>query len=291
MPSRPPSLRAIAAFEAAARYESFSKAAAELNLTQGAVSHAISTLEERLNVELFSRSSRRIVLTEAGRVLAGRVRLGLSLLSGAFDTSPWLDRNSLRVSALPVFARRILAPVLPSLRQELPDVSLHLTSSWNLERIGTDFDVGLRYGPGRWSGLSAVKIADETLIAVAAPNYLGSKLRAPAELLQQDLIAHPEFPWAPWLQAAGLPAKEPDVSLWITDSDALIEAAVAGAGVALVRSCLAERELRLGSLIRLFDVEVRAPYSYWLAWNPTTPKAELIDSFRRWLQRQLPQYG
>lgn len=291
MPSRPPSLRAIAAFEAAARYESFSKAASELNLTQGAVSHAISSLEERLDIELFTRSSRRIALTEAGRALVGRVRLGLSLLSNAFDTSPWLDRSTLRVSALPVFARRIMTPLLPSLRRELPGVNLHLASSWNLERIGADFDIGLRYGPGRWSGLSAVKIADETLIAVAAPGHSGQALRAPVDLLKQDLIAHPEFPWAPWFQAAGLPAKEPGASLQITDSDVLIDAAAAGAGIALVRSRLVERELRLGTLMRLFDVEVRAPYSYWMAWNPTTPKVELIDGFRQWLQRQLQSSG
>lgn len=287
MPSRPPSLRAIAAFEAAARHESFSKAAAELKLTQGAVSHAISSLEERLNVELFHRSSRQVVLTEAGRVFAGRVRLALSLLADAFDTRPWLDRNTLRVSALPAFARRILAPLLPALRNELPDVILHLSSSPNLERIGIDHDVGLRYGPGRWSGLSAVKIADETLFAVAAPGLAGQLPRTPAEMPKHTLISHPEFPWAPWFQAAGLPASEPSASMWITDSDALVDAAAAGAGIALVRSRLAERELRLGTLIRLFDIEVRSAYAYWMVWNPATPKTELIDRFRHWLQRQL----
>jgi LysR family glycine cleavage system transcriptional activator len=288
MPSRPPSLRHIAAFEAAARHESFSKAAAELNLTQGAISHAISALEERLNVELFSRSNRQTVLTEAGRVLAGRVRLGLTLLSDAFDTSPWLDRQTLRVSALPVYARRVLAPLLPAFRRELPGVTLRLSSSWNLERIGVDFDVGLRYGPGRWSGLSAVKLGEETLIAVASADYLPRPPSAPADLLKHDLIGHPEFPWAPWFQAAGLPAKEPAISLWITDSDTLVDAAAAGAGIALVRSSLAERDLRRGSLVRLFDVAVPAPYSYWIVWNPATPKAALIDKFRQWLQGHLP---
>ncbi len=287
MPTRPPSLRAIAAFEAAARHESFSKAAAELSLTQGAVSHAISSLEQRLNVELFRRSSRQVVLTEAGRVFAGRVRLALSLLSDAFETRPWLDRSTLRVSALPAFTRRILAPLLPSFRQELPGVNLYLTSSPTLERIGADYDVGLRYGPGRWSGLSAVKIADETLLAVAAPDLSGRLPESPAELLGRELIAHPEFPWAPWFQAAGLPAREPAATLWITDSDALVDAATAGAGIALVRSRLAERELRLGTLVRLFSVEVRSAYAYWMVWNPTTPKTELIDGFRSWLQRHL----
>ena len=288
MPSRPPSLRAIAAFEAAARHQSFSKAAAELNLTQGAVSHAISSLERRLNVELFVRAGRQIFLTEAGRTFAGRVRLGLSLIGDAFETSPWLDRKTLRISALPAFARRIMTPLLPSLRQRFPDVAIHLASSWNLEQIGTDYDIGLRYGPGRWSGLSAAKIADETLIVVASPAY-EAKPATPADLLQHDLIGHPEFPWSLWFEAAGVVTKEPATRLSLTDSDMLVGAAVSGAGIALVRSCLAEEELRSGALVRLFPVEAPAPYAYWMVWNPTTPKAAMIEDFRKWLAAKLDE--
>jgi LysR family transcriptional regulator, glycine cleavage system transcriptional activator len=286
MPSRPPSLRAIAAFEAAARHQSFSKAAAELNLTQGAVSHAISSLEKRLNVELFVRSGRQIFLTEAGRTFAGRVRLGLSLIGDAFETSPWLDRKTLRISALPAFARRTITPLLPSLREALPDIAIHLASSWSLDQIGTDYDIGLRYGPGRWSGLSAAKIADETLIVVAAPTYKATPA-TPADLLQHNLIGHPEFPWSLWFEAAGVATKEPATLLSLTDSDMLVGAAVSGAGIALVRSVLAQEELRSGALVRLFAIEAPAPYAYWMVWNPTTPKASLIETFHKWLVAEL----
>ena len=287
MPSRPPSLRAIAAFEAAARHQSFSKAAAELVLTQGAVSHAISSLEKRLGVELFVRSGRQIVLTDAGRTLAGRVRLGLSLIGDAFETSPWLERSTLRITVVPAFARRVIAPLLPSLRRDFRDLVVHMSSSWNLEPIGSDYDVGLRYGPGRWNGLSAARIADETLVAVASPLYPRSLPTSPRELFKHDLIGHPEFPWSLWFDAAGIPTREPAVSLSVTDSDVLIDAAAAGAGIALVRSCLADQQLRSGALLRLFDVEAPAPYAYWMVWNPTTPKAGLIEEFRLWLETKL----
>lgn len=288
MTSRPPSLRAIAAFEAAARHQSFSKAAGELNLTQGAVSHSISSLEKRLNVELFVRAGRRLFLTEAGRTFAGRVRLGLSLISDAFETSPWLDRKTLRISALPAFARRVMTPLLASLREGFPGVTIHLASSWNLEQIGTDYDVGVRYGPGQWSGLSAAKLAAETLIVVASPAYKAPPA-TPTDLLRHELLSHPDFPWSLWLESAGVAAKEPRTHLALTDSDMLIGAAVSGAGIALVRSCLARDELRSGALVRLFAVEAPAPYAYWMVWNPTSPKAALIEDFRRWLMAELAE--
>jgi len=287
MPSRPPSLRAIAAFEAAARHQSFSKAAAELVLTQGAVSHAISALEKRLSVELFVRSGRQIVLTDAGRALAGRVRLGLSLIGDAFEASPWLDRTNLRITVVPAFARRVMAPLLPSLRRTFRDMTLHVSSSWNLEPIGSEYDVGLRYGPGRWSGLAAAKIAEETLIAVASPLYPRALPTSPGELLKHDLIGHPEFPWSVWFDAAGIATREPRAALSVTDSDMIIDAAAAGAGMALVRSCLAQEELRSGALVRLFDVEAPAPYAYWMVWDPATPKVRLIEQFRAWLEGEL----
>src|ERR1044071_7580490 len=98
MAVRPPSLRSISAFEAAARHQSFAKAAQELNLTTSAVSHAIKSLETRLPTRLFDRAGRRVALTGEGQTLAVRVRLSLSLLGDAFDASPWLRRDRLVVS-------------------------------------------------------------------------------------------------------------------------------------------------------------------------------------------------
>lgn len=291
MAARPPSLRTIAAFEAAARHENFSKAASELNLTQGAVSHAIQTLEARLGVKLFERERRRLVLTEPGRTFAGQVRLSLGLLSKAFESRPWLRKDRLNITALPVFARRILGPRLLKLREAFPNLEIHITSSWKLDDIRTQ-DLGLRYGPGGWAGLSAVKIADEVMIAVASPSYAREGLHDPKDLLNRDLLGHPEFPWAPWLNVAGLDiVDEPRVKLVLNDSDLLIDAAVGGVGIALVRSALVHTELAQGTLVKLFDIEQQAPYSYWVVWNPASPKIDLIKDFRKWVALEMSVYS
>lgn len=283
MAFRPPSLSAVSAFEAAARHQNFTKAADELNLTHGAVSHAIRGLEERLGVRLFERHGKGVLLTEAGRKFAGRVRLSLGLLGDLFDTTPWLERNRLVISVLPLFATQILVPRLGGFRDLYPDVAIELRSGDALAALGDGtVDIGLRYGPGAWSGVSAVKLADEELFPVISPHLAGGMPRSPEDLIGHEFIGHPEFPWAPWLQAAGLDPVEPKHRLTTTDSAIAMEAAVAGMGVLLGRSLMVEQELIAGRLVRPFDLQVRSNYAYWLAWSEGSPRIELIRTFKDW---------
>src|SRR4051794_8309431 len=161
MPVRPPSLRAVAAFEAAARHASFTKAAAELNLTPGAISHAIKSLEQRLDQQLFIREGRSVALTAEGLTLAARVRLSLGLLSDAFDTAPWRERDRLVISTLGAIAQRILLPALADLQRVMPGVTLDIRSSASLADFDRDIDVAIRFGPGGWRGLQSRFLADE----------------------------------------------------------------------------------------------------------------------------------
>lgn len=288
MAVRPPSLRAIAAFEAAARHQSFSKAAQELNLTHGAISHAVKGLEERLGSRLFERRARGVALTEAGRVLAGKVRLSVALLGEAFEVRPQLQRSHLAISALPHFASRFLIPRLGSFRDAHPEISLRLTLTERLANIGDgEVDLALRYGPGQWTGTNAFKLADERLFPVATPSHPATRLKHPRELPIDQLIEHPEFSWKPWFAAAGLDWPEVRMALSIDESSILLDAAAAGAGVALGRSLLVQPDLRSGRLVRLFDVEIAAPYSYWLVWSPTSQKEETIGKFRDWLAAEI----
>lgn len=283
MVARPPSLRAVSAFEAAARHQSFSRAAEELALTHGAISHAIRGLEARLNVQLFERHGRGVSLTEPGRVFAGRVRLSLGLLAEAFETRPWVEGTRLTVSVLPSFGMRVLAPRLADFQVRHPEISLVLRAGWALADL-TDgaVDVGLRYGPGGWVGVSAVRLAKETLFPVASPAVAGG-LRTPGDLADRELLGHPEFPWAPWFAAAGLDWPEPRPRLTIDESVLLLDAAAAGAGVALARSMLVEADLASGRLVRPFAVEVASDYAYWFVWDPASPKQAAIGAFRDWL--------
>jgi LysR family glycine cleavage system transcriptional activator len=291
MAGRPPSLRAISAFEAAARYGSFAKAAAELHLTQGAISHAVRTLENRLGTCLFDRQSRGVVLTEAGRLLAGRVRLSIALLSDAFETRPWLERSRLVVSALPALASRVLVPRLKRFYDQHPNIEVEVRSNWALTPIGEgEIDIGLRYGPGGWVGLSAVKLADEMLCPVVGSAYDKPFPSTPGDLIEHQLICHPEFPWEVWFAAAGLRPFEAVRSVTLDDSILVLEAAIAGMGIALGRSFLTQCDILNGRLVRLFDIEIRSQYSYWMVWNPVSPKLPTIDLFRTWLAEELADY-
>lgn len=291
MPGRPPSLRAIAAFEAAARHQSFAKAADELNLTHGAISHAIRSLEDRLGSELFDRQGRGVSLTEPGRVLAGRVRLGIGLLSDAFETRPWVERSKLVISVLPGFATRLLVPRLARFRARHPDIELDIHVTWSLAPVGErEVDIGLRYGPGGWAGLSAVRLLDETLFPVVSPDYPRPLPATPADLLDHDLISHPEFSWRVWFAAAGVETAEPKSPFAIDDSVLNLDLAAAGVGIALARSLLVQADLDSGRLTRLFETQVKADYSYWMVWNPVSPKLANIELFRAWLTEELAAY-
>lgn len=280
MPVRPPSLRSIAAFEAAARHASFTRAAAELNLTPGAISHAIKALEQRLDQQLFTRFGRTVALTEQGLTLAARVRLSMGLLADAFDTAPWRARDRLVVSTLASIAQRILLPALDQLRDGCPGVMLDLRCSNALADFDREIDLAIRFGPGGWRGLQSRFLGDECLFPVAGPEYCGGVRPAEqAHLSDCVLIHHPESSWRLWLDPA-----EPDPSrsgnaLYIDDSIVALEAAAAGHGIALARGRLVASDLRAGRLVRLFDRSVPAEYGYWAVWSGSSPKQPAITAF------------
>ncbi len=278
MPVRPPSLRSIAAFEAAARHGSFTRAAAELNLTPGAISHAIKALEQRLNQQLFVRDGRAVSLTDSGRTLAARVRLSLGLLADAFDTAPWRARDRLVISTLSSIAERLLLPALAEIKIAAAGMTLDFRCTTSLAGFERDVDLAIRFGPGGWHGVQTRFLGAEFLFPVASAAYNGGNLpRDQAGLADHILIHHPESSWRLWLDPV-----EPDPSisgkaLFIDDSALAIEAAAAGQGIALARGRLVAGELASGSLIRLFERQVPAEYGYWAVWSGASPKHPIID--------------
>ncbi len=283
MSTRPPSLRAIAAFEAAARHQSFAEAARELNLTTSAISHAIKGLETRLRTRLFDRAGRKVTLTAEGQTLAVRVRLSLSLLGDAFDTSPWLRRDRLVISTLASMASRI-APRLPDFQRRFGNVELELRCGSALADLTDDVDVAIRFGPGGWTGLQARHLGDESLFPVASPAFRGGDLpRTIDELHDCTLIRHPESTWRLWLHPLGYNPNDFPATLTIDDLGVALDVARQGQGVALARSWLVRDDLKAGRLVRLFDHEVSAEYSYWAVWSGGSARRALIASFVEWL--------
>jgi LysR family glycine cleavage system transcriptional activator len=282
VPVRPPSLRAIAAFEAAARHESFTKAADELNLTQSAISHAIRSLELRLGVELFDRFGRTVALTDSGRTFASRLRLSLNLISEAFETPARPSRSRLVVAATACIAERILANRLPAFLADHPDGELELrTVNGAAEVSAGDVDVAILYGAGACAGLTQRRLAGEALFPVAAP---GPDLpRDPEDLACAHLIHQPEHPWRLWLEQVGLSNLPIHAALTADNPLAALELARNGAGVCLARGLLVQDDLSAGRLIRLFNAEAALREDYTAVWNPASPRADLIRPFVDWL--------
>lgn len=285
MPARPPSLRSIAAFEAAARHESFTRAAAELNLTTGAVSHAIRALETRLNRTLFNRSGRRVSLTASGQALASRIRLSIALLDDVFDLAPWLRHDRLVVTTLSSIADKILLPALSDLKRAMPGVAFDLRCSSALTDFDGEVDVAIRFGPGGWHGLDSRHLADERLFPVASPHFRGGDLPQSLEDLSGcELIRHPDSNWQLWLDPVALDFKTLRSTLSIDDSSLVLEAAAAGHGIALARARLVQPDLERGRLVRLFEHDVNAEYAYWAVWTGSSPKRDLIRTFVDWVK-------
>ena len=280
MAVRPPSLRSVAAFEAAARHASFTKAADELNLTPGAISHAIRGLEERLDRRLFERTGRAVKLTPAGQTLAARVRLSLGLLSDAFDAAPWRSLDRLVVTTTNAVAEKILGPNVQQLQERCGDVRLDLRCTDALSDLDDGVDVAIRFGPGGWRGLQSRLLAQEELFPVASPGYRGGAFpRSQAVLSDHRLIHHPESSWRLWLDPG-----EPDLAgsgraLYVDSSTLVLEAAASGIGIGLARARLAQGDIRSGRLARLMERAVPAEYSYWAVWNASSPKLPMIEAF------------
>lgn len=280
MPVRPPSLRAIAAFEAAARHQSFSKAAEELNLTRSAISHAIRTLEDRLGVNLFTRAGPSVLLTEPGRIFAGRLRLSLEMISQAFDMPARTDRALLRVGAPGDLMRQAVALGLADLRAGRPDLDLELRAQGGVsDLLSGAVDVLVMQAATAPVGLQARLLARETLVPVAAPGLFGRIPVSAEEVLNAPLIHCHTRPWRLWFEAAGVEAPSSAEGLKVDDTPVAVELARAGVGVCLAPWLVVQEDVKLRRLIRVSEVEAYLPEGYWALWNTGSAKGELINAF------------
>jgi LysR family glycine cleavage system transcriptional activator len=288
MARRLPPLNALRAFEAAARHLSFTRAAAELHVTQAAVSHQVKGLEEHLGRKLFRRLNRALLLTDDGQAYLPPVSRAFALLNEA--THDLLTRQApgpLTVSALPSFAARWLVPRLGRFRQIRPDIDLRIDPSAELSDFaGGDVDVSIRYGRGKYAGLRSDWLMTEDIFPVCSPALLDGPhpIREPGDLEHQVLLhddGHGD--WRTWLLAAGVDRVDASRGPIFTDSSMLIQAAMAGQGVALARGVLAADELAAGRLVRPFTLSLPTEYAYYLVCPDSTAEQPKIAAFRDWL--------
>jgi LysR family glycine cleavage system transcriptional activator len=294
MPRRLPPLNALKAFEAAARHESFTRAAEELCVTQGAVSHQVKALEAELGLKLFNRERQRLVITQAGRAYLEVVRDALDRI--AAGTERLLQRQSagaLTVSTSPNFAAKWLVHRLGRFAEAHPGIDLRVSASLHhVDFAREDVDLAIRHGDGQASGLHVTRLCAEVLTPVCSPKLLAGRsgLRKPADLARQTLIhIDDRNDWRKWLDAAGVGDVDLSRGPVLNQASMALDAAVDGQGVALARSALAAWDLIVGRLVRPFELSLPVPYAYWIVCPNATAKLPKIDTFRDWLLAEAAQ--
>ncbi len=287
--SQTPSFAALVAFESAARHMSFTRAAVELALTQGAVSRQIRTLEAIVGVSLFERVRRRVVLTDAGRLYLHDVREALARLGEATERVGAFGRAAapLNLATLPTFGTRWLVPRLPRLAEHAPSLVVNLATRLSPFDFDTEpFDAAIHHGAPIWAGAIAHHLMDETTVPVASPHFRDRhRIRRPADLLGVTLLQQSTRPtaWQRWFRAAGVgQAMVPGGPRY--DQFAMVaEAAAAGLGAAMVPRFLVEAELASGRLIVLFDAPFVGDTAYYLVVPEAKAGLPAIRTFRDWL--------
>lgn len=287
-----PSLDALRVFEVAARHGSFSRAAAELHVTHGAVSHRIRSLEDHLTVRLFERRGNSMALTGEGSQLLTSVNIAIDELNRGIERLRGSNAIDLTVSLLPVMAARWLIPRLSRFHERFPDIDINIRTSLALANFRSDgVDLAIRYGAGRWPGLKAVKLADEELFPVCSPHFDGGNLPTdPSQLLGLPLLRDSNLPWAGWFKLVGIHLREDVRGTSFTDANLLIQAAISGQGIALARKSIAAEEIAAGTLVKLFDSALRTNYSHFIVYPEESEKIRKVVVFRDWLLNESAQF-
>jgi len=282
-----PPLNGVKAFEAAARSESFTRAAEELSVTQGAISHQVKALETKLGLKLFHRERQRLILTEAGRDYLTVIRDALDQI--AAGTERLLQRQQsgvLTVSTSPDFAAKWLVNRLGRFAEKHPGVDLRVSASTHyVDFARDDVDVAIRHGDGNWPGLDVQRLYSERLFPVCSPKLVTGRNRIgkAADLLKFPLLRLEDTRnWTRLFEAAGVKANVGPGPV-LNRASMLIDAAIDGQGIALARTALAAWDLVNGRLVRPIDVSLRMANTYWFVCPKAVSNVPKVAAFRDWV--------
>jgi LysR family transcriptional regulator, glycine cleavage system transcriptional activator len=280
-------MSAVRVFEAAARHQSFTRAAEELGMTQAAVSYQIKVLEDRVGAPLFIRQPRQVTLTAKGRQLAPSVTEAFEGLRSAFAGLEDSVQSVLSITTLSTFASNWLVPRLGRFRQLYPSIAVQIAVSTDIVEFGqSEFDMGIRSGTGDWPGLETHALFPNHFMPVCSPELLkGVELREPLDILKLPLISPSDPWWHDWFAAAGVKnvdlSRRPDNSLGVQQFEGM--AAIAGQGVALINPFFFPDDLASGRLVKPFDLMAVTDRSYWLVYPKARRRSAKIEAFRDWV--------
>jgi LysR family glycine cleavage system transcriptional activator len=295
---RLPPLAAIRAFEAAARTENFTAAAAELGMTQAAVSYQVKSLEERLGAPLFVREKGRVRLTALGIRLLPALSSAFDAIEAAFASHRDEDESLLTVTTTHTFANTWLAWRVGAFQMEHPDLAVRLTTSNEVVDLRSgDADVAVRAGRGDWEGLEHHRLFASSFTPMASPECvaeaeqkLGRKLE-PGDIAQLNRINPSDDWWQQWFADNGVPAddsvlRRPGVRLENQANEG--HAAMAGQGFALLTPLLWKGDVAAGRLCVPFPDRVSARgWAYWLVYPAERRMVPKVKRFREWLLAEM----
>ncbi len=291
-----PSLNAVRMFEAAARYQNFTRAAEVLFVTQGAVSRQIKQLEVELGCELFRRDGPKLQLTTEGDQFYAAVTEGLGAIRrGTLELRRALAAPSLTISVLPSFAATWLVPRIGRFQEQNPETEVRISTSYQPVDfdVQPDIDAAIRWGQGGWPGVYSECLLSEQLFPVCSPRFIEEHgmPRSAQDVAALPLIRPDEDHdlWSEWFAVAREMAPTTGESLRYTDALLLLRAAIEGHGVALARSLLVEDELKSGRLVRVSDVELESPNSFYFVCPPRLKENKSIRRFLGWLRSEAGQ--
>jgi DNA-binding transcriptional LysR family regulator len=285
-----PSTASLLALEALDRLGTVTAAAAELNLTPGAISRAVKEAEGQLGVTLALRDRQRLRLTPAARDYIAQVRRALETLSSAslkLRGNP--QGGSLTIAILPAFGMHWLAPRLPAFRAAHPAVSLALSTRLRPFDLAVEgFDAAIHYGRADWAGAAHLLLMEEEVLPVCAPAVRVQPMTGPADLLALPLlmIESRTGDWGRWFAAQGLAGQRP-AGMMFDQFATMQQAAIHGLGVALLPTFLIADDLRAGRLVPAFGTPVRSAGSYYLVWPEDPAPRPALAAFRDWIAAQV----
>ncbi len=284
-----PNTAALVAFEAAARHESFTRAAEEMALTQSAICRQIAGLEAFLGLELFRRTRRGVQLTEAGQSYRRQVAARLDEVER--DTLELMAHRGrgavVQLAVVPSFATAWLLPRLPGFLSAHPDVTLHMdTRTRPFLFDETTFDAAIYFGDAGWPGTRAHFLMREKALPVCSPRLLGRRKRlTPGQVAELPLLQQSTRPyaWRQWFEAAGLRIAGDMTGSRFELFSMLAQAAMHDLGVALIPPMLIEAELADGRLVAACDLGFEGEKAYYLIVPERKAETEALTAFRGWL--------
>ncbi len=291
-----PSRSALIALEAAARHQNFTSAAAELALTESAISKQIAALEEQLGIKLFNRLKKRVILTKAGALYSKQVRKTLEQMEQdmlnimAYGGS----KEILELAVLPTFCSQWLIPRINSFYNQQPNMTINTAARSVMFLFrDTPFDAAIHFGQPSWPGTVADYLFKEDLIVVCKPNHIATaKLTTVDAILNCSLLHLTSRPdaWRNWFACAGLANFNTMQGSRYEHFSILISAACAGLGVALIPRFLISKELQRKELVIAFDLPVKSAEAYYLVYPEDKPVSNALTCFRKWLLDEVKNF-